>query len=405
MKWASAVSDQEILEQGMDQCVESALQSMGGSAIDLAVVFVSGHFSDQYPDLPAMLRDKIEAAGGSASPLVYGCSAGGVIGGGQEVEQRHGFSLTVAHLPGVKLSTFHLDGDELPDMDASPTAWETVLKIASENQPGFLLLLDPFSFPAQEFLTGLDYAYSGSVKIGGLASSGRQRGDNALFLGGEVHRSGAIGIAMEGNIAVDTIVAQGCRPIGQLMSITKCQQNLLLSLDQRPPIEVVRELYGASSQRDQEMMQNSLFLGVVMDDFTEEPRQGDFLIRNVIGLDARTGTMAIGEMLREGQRVQFHLRDAITSADDLAALLSRYAGEERASQCQGALLFSCLGRGQYLYGRPDHDTELFQTNVGSIPLGGFFCNGEIGPVGGTTFLHGYTSSFGIFRAIQDIQID
>ena len=398
MKWASAVSDQENLEQGMEECVGLVLQSMGDSAIDLAVVFVSGHFAAQYQDLPAMLRDKI---GADAAPLVYGCSAGGVIGGGQEVEQRHGFSLTVAHLPGVELSPFHLDGDELPDMDASPTAWETVLKVPSENRPGFLLLLDPFSFPAQDFLTGMDYAYSGSVKIGGLASGGRQGGENALFLGDEVYRSGAIGIGMQGNIAVDTIVAQGCRPIGQLMGITKCQQNILLELDQRPPLEVVRELYGSSSQRDQELMQNSLFLGVVMDDFTEEPRQGDFLIRNVIGLDARTGTMAIGEMLREGQRVQFHLRDAITSAEDLAALLGRYAGEERASQCQGALLFSCLGRGQHLYGRADHDTELFQNTVGSIPLGGFFCNGEIGPVGGTTFLHGYTSSFGIFRAIQD----
>ena len=148
-------------------------------------------------------------------------------------------------------------------------------------------------------------------------------------------------------------------------------------------------------------MQTSLFLGIVMDDFNEDPQQGDFLIRNVVGMDGRTGVMAIGETLREGQRVQLHLRDALTSADDLSALLVKYASENDVGQNQGALLFSCLGRGQFLYGRPDHDTDMFQEKVGAIPLGGFFCNGEIGPVGGTTFLHGYTSSFGIFRPIQE----
>ena len=144
-------------------------------------------------------------------------------------------------------------------------------------------------------------------------------------------------------------------------------------------------------------MRSSLFLGVVMDEFIDEPQQGDFLIRNVMGMDDRNGSLAIGEMLKEGQMVQFHLRDADTSAQDLAAVLERYAGDNRENSVQGALLFSCLGRGQYLYGRPNHDTDLFRDKLGAVPLGGFFCNGEIGPVSGTTFLHGYTSSFGIFR--------
>jgi small ligand-binding sensory domain FIST len=204
---------------------------------------------------------------------------------------------------------------------------------------------------------------------------------------------------MKGNVIVDTVVAQGCRPVGHLMCITRSHQNLLEELDGRPPLEVLRELFTSCNERDQGLMQHSLFLGVVMDDFNENPQQGDFLIRNIVGMDARTGAMAIGEMLREGQRVQFHLRDALTSAEDLSALLARYGSQERASSCEGALLFSCLGRGQFLYGRADHDTGLFAEKVGDIPLGGFFCNGEIGQVGGTTFLHGYTSSFGIFRPL------
>ncbi len=395
MKWASAVSDRQTLEEAVDECVSSIRDQDWEGPPDLAVIFLSAHFAAQYGDLPAMIRDKL------GRTLLFGCSAGGVIGAGREIEHRPGFSLTVADLPGVELHPFHLQGGDLPDLDASPEEWPKTLGLPAENDPAFLLLVDPFSFPAQNFLLGLDYGFSRSTKVGGMASGGQRGGENALFLGDIVHQSGAIGIAMDGNVAVDTIVAQGCRPVGDLMCITKSQQNMLLELDQRPPLEVLRELFTSSKERDQELMQHSLFLGMVMDDFNDEPRQGDFLIRNVIGMDGRSGSMAIGENLREGQRVQFHLRDAWTSADDLSALLTRYVDENQATQGRGALLFSCLGRGENLYGRPDHDTDLFQDKIGEVPLGGFFCNGEIGPVGGTTFLHGYTSSFGIFRPAQD----
>ena len=395
MKWASAVSAQQNLEGAIEECVSSVRGELGDVTPDLVVAFTSGHFAARYEEVPTMLKERLGPA------MLFGCSAGGVIGGGRELEQSHGFSLTVAHLPDVDLIPLRLEGDELPDLDAGPDAWEESLKISNATNPSFLLLIDPFSFPAQNFIMGLDYAFGRSVKIGGLASGGQQRGDNGLFLGDKVYRTGAIGIAMSGNIVVDTIVAQGCRPTGHIMSISKSERNLLQELDGRPPLEVLRELFSSSSEQDQQLMQHSLFLGVVMDDLIDEPRQGDFLIRNIIGLDGRTGTMAVGEMLHEGQRVQFHLRDAITSAEDLSSLLTRYASEERGRPNEGALLFSCLGRGQYLYGRPDHDTDMFRDKVGSIPLGGFFCNGEIGQVSGTTFLHGYTSSFGIFRPAEN----
>jgi small ligand-binding sensory domain FIST len=259
------------------------------------------------------------------------------------------------------------------------------------------MLADPFSFPVQNLLMGLDFAFGRSAKIGGLASGAREQGGNALFLRDKAYRSGAVGLALHGNIEVDTVVAQGCRPVGKPMHITQSRQNLLVELDGEPPLSVLKGLFQAAPQRDQELMRHSLFLGVVMDEFLEEPKQGDFLIRNVVGMDARTGILAIGESLKEGQLVQFHLRDADTSTDDLTAVLDRYAADNRENQVQGALLFSCLGRGQYLYGRANHDTGIFKDKLGPVPLGGFFCNGEIGPVSGTTFLHGYTSSFGIFR--------
>ena len=395
MKWSSTVSDQQDLETALGGCIASIKQSMGENPIDLAVIFVSPHFASQHEYVAEAIHQKL------APGMLFGCSAGGVIGDNREVEHRPGLSITAAHLPGVELTPFHLEGDNLPDADASPSKWEEVLNVSADGDPRFLLLLDPFTFPADSFILGMDYAFSRCVKVGGMASAGQQPGENGLFLGDQVHRSGAIGLAMKGNIVVDTIVAQGCRPVGKLMSITESKRNLLLELDKRRPLDVLQELFSASNQRDQQLMQNSLFLGIVMDDFLDDPHQGDFLVRNVIGMDSKTGTMAIGELLREGQRVQFHLRDAVTSAEDLSVLLTQYAAEERVTESQGALLFSCLGRGEYLYGQPDHDTGLFKDKLGSLPLGGFFCNGEIGPVSGTTYVHGYTSSFGIFRPIEN----
>ena len=391
MKWASAVSEQANLEEAIEECAANVLSELGDTAPDLAAIFVSSHYQADYDNVSGLVKDRLEPA------KVFGCSAGGIIGNGVEIEQRPGVSITSASLPGVEIVDFHLNGDSLPDADAGPASWEELINVSQDQEPQFIMLADPFSFPVQDLLMGLDFAFSRSAKIGGLASGAQQQGGNALFLNDRVHRSGAIGLALYGNITVDTVVAQGCRPVGQPMRITESQRNLLVKLDGQPPLNHLKELFQTMDSRDQGLMQNSLFLGVVMDELLETPQQGDFLIRNVVGMDARTGVLAIGELLKEGQLVQFHLRDAETSAEDLTAVLERYAIDNRENQVHGALLFSCLGRGQYLYGRPNHDTDIFHEKLGQVPLGGFFCNGEIGPVSGTTFLHGYTSSFGIFR--------
>ena len=391
MKWASSVSELPNLDQAIDECITGLSSTLGDAQPDLAVVFVSPHFESEYSKVVELI------AQGLGPVKIFGCSGGGIIGDGVEVEQRHGISITAASLPDVEITEFHLDGSGLPDLDAGPSSWEELLGVSNDQEPQFVVLADPFSFPVQNLLMGLDFAFPQSAKIGGLASGANSQGGNALFLGGQMHNSGAIGLALQGNITVDTVVAQGCRPIGQLMHITESRRNLLLGLDGQAPLNVLKELFQTMNDRDQALMQNSLFLGVVMDEFLDAPKQGDFLIRNVVGMDAGTGTLAIGEELKEGQMVQFHLRDADTSSADLTAVLERFATDNRENQVQGALLFSCLGRGQYLYGHPNHDSDIFHETIGEVPLGGFFCNGEIGPVSGTTFLHGYTSSFGIFR--------
>jgi small ligand-binding sensory domain FIST len=199
---------------------------------------------------------------------------------------------------------------------------------------------------------------------------------------------------MSGDIAVDTIVAQGCRPIGTPMPVTRADGHVIRELAGKPPVAIMRALWESLGAFDQELFKHSLFVGLDMDEGAVEFR-GDFLVRNIVGVDTNSGAIAVGARVRPWQVVQFLLRDARTAERDLETHLQRY----RAARARpaGALLFSCLGRGQHLFGRADHDTDLFRASVGAIPLGGFFCNGEIGPVGNQTFLHGYTSAFGLFR--------
>ena len=391
MRWASAVSEQRSLEEAVEECVAAVGRELEDASVDLAVVFVSAEHAPQCDRVPGLVQEALHAR------VLFGCSAGGVIGGGREVERRPGFALTVAHLPGVDLNAVHLEESGLPNADASPDAWQEMARVAAEEGPCFIIVADPFSFPTQDLLDGLDYAFPGSVKVGGMASAAMQPFNNMLYLGDQVYRTGAVCVAMSGELVVDTIVAQGCRPIGGLMQVTRCDGNLLLELDNEPPMEVLRRVISTLDEGDRELARQSLLLGIVMDGLLEHPGQGDFLIRNIMGWDPNRGIMSIGELLTDGQMVQFHLRDAKTSAEDLDTLLTGYTRGMEGGQREGALLFSCNGRGLGLYGHADHDTGLFRKRVGALPLGGFFCAGEIGPVSGTTFLHGQTSSFAIFR--------
>ncbi len=389
MQWATAVSRSMAFEDAVAECAAGIREQLGPGGISLAAVFVTPQFAGSYGRVP-------EVIGRHLSPdTLFGCSAGGVIGGGQEVEQLPAVSVTAARLPGVELRKFHLTG-ALPDLDGPPDAWESLVGVRREDEPQFVVLADPFSSDPEALLSGLDYAFPGAPKIGGLVSGAGSPGLGALFLDDAVYTRGTIGLSLSGDVAIDTVVAQGCRPVGDLLQVTRAKQNILYELDGRPAFEVLEGLVAGLDGKDRKLATTSLFIGVVMDEFEEEPGAGDFLIRNLIGIDPRSGAIAVGERLMEGTRVRFHLRDADASAEDLHAVLTGY-GRSAPGEVSGALLFSCLGRGEGLYGEPNFDTGVFHEHLEDVPVGGFFCNGEIGPVGGATFLHGYTSSFGLFR--------
>jgi small ligand-binding sensory domain FIST len=390
MKWASSASDASSLDDAVQAACDGVRSGLGGDEADLAFVFVSAHHSERFLDVPGLIERYLRIG------LLTGCSGGGVIGAGREIENRPGLSITAATLPSVKIHPFHLESDELPGASGPGRQWEEMLKVSAAEQPGFVVLADPFSFEVDGFIRGIDAAFPSSRTIGGLASGGRHPGSNVLYLGKETYRSGAVGLAVAGNVTIDTIVAQGCRPVGDPMFVTRCDRNIILQLDGMAPLEVLQRLHARLDERDKDLFRHSLFLGIAMSENREEYRAGDFLIRNLAGVDSSSGALAIGALLEENCIVQFHLRDAETSGEEVETLLHRHRAES-AAKPSGALLFSCLGRGQFLYGHPDHDTNVFRREIGEVPLGGFFCNGEIGPVQGTTFLHGYTSAFGLFR--------
>lgn len=390
MQWSTSISREEPLEAAFSECLQEVQGELGEEPVSLALAFITPHHAGLSRRLPELVNQYL------APDAFVGCSGGGVIGGGHEVEGSPSLTLTAARMPGVIVRGFHLNS-ELPDLDGPPEAWEELVGVRQEDDPQFVLLSDPFGGSPDTLLAGLDYAFPESVKVGGLASGGTSPGSNALFAGDQVYGGGTVGVVLSGDVVVDTVVAQGCRPVGELMHVTRCEGNVLYELDGKMALEVLRALVGEMDPEDQHLARTSLFVGMVMDEFEEEPGAGDFLIRNLLGADSRSGALAVGESLQEGMRVRFHLRDAVSSAGDLRDLLAGYRSQVEGEGPSGALLFSCLGRGEGLYGEPDFDTSLFHEHLGSVPVGGFFCNGEIGPVGGRSFLHGYTSSFGIFR--------
>lgn len=388
MKWASSLSTARSSVAALDETTAALRTQLEGDPPHLLLLFVSSHHAMAWTSIAEMLRDRFPTS------LLLGCSAGGVIGAGREVERTAALSLTAAVLPGVELHPFHVDAAELRGADG-PGAWRDAVGLPDDGRDAsFIVLSDPLTFDAEQLVRGLDAAYPGAVKVGGLASGGNTRrpGAHALFLGAH-HPGGAVGIAMRGDVHVDTIVAQGCRAIGNPMFVTRASRNFIFQLDGRPAVQAIEELFSSLDPADQALFRESLFLGISMRDDRSEYRQGDFLVRNVLGVDTNAGALGIAAVVEEQAVVQFHVRDARTSAEDLDALLVRAESAPPA----GALLFSCLGRGEGLYGKPDHDTTAFKRHVGPVPIGGFFCNGEIGPVQGKTFLHGYTSCFGLFR--------
>lgn len=387
MRWASAISREADTALALD-ALASALRFELPAGPDLVLGFATPQHSRAYTRLPRLVAERFPRA------VFAGCSGQGVIGGREEIDGAPALALLAAELPGVALAAFHLRARDVPEPE-DVAGWQARLG-SSDPRTHVLVLCDPFSCEVEPALAGLDRAFPLGRKLGGLASGGRLPQSNALFAAAAFQHSGLAGVTLTGAIELDCVVAQGCRTIGEPMIVTRCDDNQILELDGRPALAVMRALYDALVAQDRKLFERALFVGIEMRD-QRAYQAGDFLLRNVLAVDRDRGSVAVAARLERYQVVQLHLRDPAAAAADLARQLVRYR-ERQPAVPAGALLFPCLSRGAAFYGRPNHDSELVRAHLGPVPLAGFFANGEIGPVGPRTFLHGQTAVLALARA-------
>jgi small ligand-binding sensory domain FIST len=390
MPFAAAVSTAPATTAALDAVCRPALEQLGGPP-DLAVLFFSPHHLAAAEPLAAGARDRLGAR------CLVGCVGESIVGNDREVEDESAVSLWLARWAGaVEASPFHLALEETPD-GHTLLGWPDALQEADPARSALIVLGDPYTFPTDLFLQDMNESHRGIRVLGGMASGTHGPGQCRLLVGERVVDQGAVGVLLRGEVGVRCVVSQGCKPVGRHMVITKAHDNVIAELRGKTPLRQLQELWPELTPGDQELMRRGgLHVGRVINEYQGEFRRGDFLIRNVIGLDQQSGALAIADRVRVGQTVQFHVRDAATADEDLGALL-RHDLAAHAKRPAAALLFSCNGRGTRLFPAPDHDARAIRAAAGELPLAGFFAQGELGPVGGQNFIHGFTASVALFE--------
>jgi small ligand-binding sensory domain FIST len=386
MHWASGVSER-VDTQTAIKAAAAALVAGQTTPPDLVFLFISGHHADNYERVSAWVHEEL------GDTTLVGCSGAGVIGGGQELEGREGVALIGGWLPGVTIRVGHV-AEFLP---ATHEEWVEFLELDPSQKTDFLLLADAVTCDIEVVLKTLDESFPGMLKLGGLANAGSPDQPASLFAHGDLLQAGGLVIALQGAIEIQTIVSQGCRPVGEPVIVTRARGNVIKELNAGKPAEVLRRIYDALNPRDLARFNTSMFLGVDLgDDSRSRYGRGDFLMRNILGIDPDSGALAVDAQIQQYQVVQFHMRDKDTAETELVGLLRELVRQDPVPHVRGALLFSCFGRGERLFGVPNHDSDMLTRHLGAVPLSGFFCNGEIGPVGERSCLHGYTSVFALF---------
>lgn len=386
-----------------EQVADTIAQESGIERPDLALFFVSGRHVDHM----GAIADAIARVLNPGTFL--GVSAEGVIGGGEEVEQKPAVSLFASSMPGTALHAFqYRDLPHVREGDDSALASMSDAIGARRDLRAVMFFGDPSSVPAAAMIDAMSRSAAtvpGLKRvpvIGGLASASPPPapGGNVLYLNGQLSRAGGVGVSIRGDVAIDTLVSQGCRPIGRPLVVTAGHRNIIKSLGGRQAIEVLRDIVTELSPEDRELLPKGVFIGRVINEYKPRFGRGDFLIRGVLGVDQGSGAIAIGDLVKPGQTVQFHLRDSRTATEDLGLLL---AAQQLQTPAVGGLLFTCNGRGTRLFDTPSHDAAMIHSALRRAdgepaPLGGFFAAGEIGPIGDSSFVHGQTACLAIIRA-------
>jgi small ligand-binding sensory domain FIST len=376
-------------EAGLQKWAEDLRRQLTARKVSLGLVFMSPRFFSRAKQVLEILRVHAQI------PLLAGCSGQSLIVGEHEVEQNAGLTLGLYALPGAELEAFHLTQEQVEEANG-PGYWHLETGIEPEDTHGWLAFIDPFHLDSEKWLKTWNEAYAPLPVLGGLASGDLSEQSTQVYLNGEVFEEGGVAISIGGEVGLLGVTSQGCTPIGETWTLTKVEQNIIHQIGNRPAYEVLAETFNQLPPEQQRTARGNLFVGLVVNEYLEEFHRGDFLIRNLLGADPRSGSIAVGALPRLGQTIQFQRRSKEAANEDLEELLKRAKKQLGNTPVYGGCLCSCNGRGQNLFGRPDHDAQMVQQRLGPLGLAGFFCNGEIGPVGEKSFLHGYTASLALF---------
>ena len=379
---ATGLSASDSGVESFAEAAAAAAAGLDGRGADLVAVFVG---TPNLPDLDegvAAVRERL------APRALIGCGAQGVVGGGRELEGS-GVAVWAASLPDAGIEGFQLE---------AVSAGESAVAVSGipdlDEAHAVIMLVDPYTFPIEPLLGQLAEDHPGLPVIGGLASAGGGPGLAALLSDGDVVRQGAVGVALSG-VDVRPCVSQGARPIGPEMVITAAEGNVVHELASRPALERLKQAIVDLDAHDRALATQGLLLGIVVDENKPEYERGDFLVRGLLGVDQESESITVGERVRVGQTIRMQVRDGASADEDLREALDRelrLLGQPPA----GALLFTCNGRGEHMFGEPDHDASALARAFGGAPAAGFFCAGEIGPVGDRNFVHGFTATLALF---------
>ena len=384
---AASLSTTAETSAALREVCEAALESLG-AAPDLAFLFYSPHHAQQAEALAAEAGELLRTEN------LLGCGGESIVGTSREIEDEPALSLWLAKWPGATVVPMHLEFERTPEGGVIE-GWPD--RVGGEWPEGAFLLFvgDPFSFPTDYLLERMNEDRPGVAVIGGMASGSHEPGGNRLIWGRQTVMEGAVAALVSGPVRLRTVVSQGCRPIGRPLVVTKAERNVIYELGGRPALVQLREIFDALPTREQALVQRALHVGRVVSEYQERFEQGDFLVRNVTGIDPSSGAVAIGDYIRTGQTVQFHVRDQEAADAELKQLLAAARKEQPAPL--GGLLFTCNGRGTHMFSQPHHDAEAIARAFGPLPLAGFFAAGEIGPIGRQNFMHGFTASIALFK--------
>jgi small ligand-binding sensory domain FIST len=386
----SGLWQRDFDDAGMRDWAIDLRQQLRAPKVSLGLVFMTPRF---FP-MAAQILELIRVHG--QVPLLAGCSSTGLIIGGREWEEKPGVALSLFSLPGAELRAWRFNQQQVEEAGSRPVYWRSKTGLAPDQMNGWLAFSDPFHVDAEAFLRGWNAAFPGRPVVGGLAGGDLADQTTQVYLDGGIYQEGGVALGVGGAVELLSLVSQGCTPIGQCWIITKAEGNFIHQIANRPAYEVLAETFGKLSNREQLQARGNLFIGLVVNEYLEDFRRGDFLVRDILGADPNSGILAVRAWPRQGQTLQFQRRDATAADQDLRSLLDRLAGQLGGRRIFGGCLCCCNGRGHRLFGQMDHDAGLIQQKIGPLELTGFFCNGELGPIGDRPFLHSYTAALALF---------